>query len=173
MASSRTFDCRIVNVRRARAELFAVSTLRMVKEGFILFICCFSAAALATGCKVDVKQGCPYNELHQNPVLGGASVLLSASSSANAQSPAQSFADIVGSRYGLTTYSNGSTASTDFVGSRFPFSSLSWDPNKYVSSSTQGNVCYGKFPFLLRPLSHFPDFKPFQPYIPRMVREFS
>ncbi len=149
----------------------------MKKDGFILFIYCFSAAALATGCKVDLKQGRPYNELHQNPVLGAASVLPSASSSANTQSPAQSFTDIVGSRYGLTTYSNGSTASTDFVGLKFPFSSLSPVPdNKYISSSTQGNVCYGKsllFPFLLRRLSRFPDFKPFQLYIPHMVREFS
>ncbi|KAF9525316.1 hypothetical protein CPB83DRAFT_859614 [Crepidotus variabilis] len=57
---------------------------------------CLSAAALATGCKVEFAVDQPYYDLHQNPVL------------------VQDFADIVGSRYGVVTTPDGSSASTDF-----------------------------------------------------------
>jgi len=57
---------------------------------------CLLAAALATGCRVDLKTDKPYFELRQNPVL------------------AQNLADIVGNRYGLTAHTNSTSASTDF-----------------------------------------------------------
>jgi len=57
---------------------------------------CLLAAALATGCRVDLKTEMPYFDLHQNPVL------------------AQNLADIVGSRYGLNVHTDSTSASTDF-----------------------------------------------------------
>lgn len=57
---------------------------------------CLEAAALATGCRIEIKQESPYFDLHQNPVL------------------AKAFADTVGSRYGLVTLEAGTSASTDF-----------------------------------------------------------
>jgi metal-dependent amidase/aminoacylase/carboxypeptidase family protein len=57
---------------------------------------CLRAAAIATGCTIEMKVGEPYFDLHQNSTL------------------AQCFADIVSSRYGVVTSATGSTASTDF-----------------------------------------------------------
>ncbi|KAF9561210.1 amidohydrolase [Agrocybe pediades] len=57
---------------------------------------CLQAAALATGCKIKLTREYTYFDLHQNPVL------------------AQGFADIVGSRYGLATTTQNTSASTDF-----------------------------------------------------------
>lgn len=57
---------------------------------------CLLAAALATGCRVDLKLDKPYFDLRQNPVL------------------AQNFADIIGNRYGVIAHTNATSASTDF-----------------------------------------------------------
>ncbi|KJA28025.1 hypothetical protein HYPSUDRAFT_34300 [Hypholoma sublateritium FD-334 SS-4] len=57
---------------------------------------CMKAAAIATGCEIEVKLGPAYFDLRQNSVL------------------AQDFTDIVGSRYGLPTLSGEHSASTDF-----------------------------------------------------------
>ncbi|KAH9479424.1 Peptidase M20 domain-containing protein 2 [Psilocybe cubensis] len=57
---------------------------------------CLEAAALATGCRVDIKLDNAYFDLHQNPVL------------------AQGFADIAGSQYGIVTTTKSTSASTDF-----------------------------------------------------------
>lgn len=57
---------------------------------------CLSGAALATGCRIDLKVDPPYFDLHQNAVL------------------AQNLADLVRTRYGVTVYTTSSTASTDF-----------------------------------------------------------
>ncbi|KAJ3513607.1 hypothetical protein NLJ89_g2854 [Agrocybe chaxingu] len=57
---------------------------------------CLQAAALATGCRINLEVAPPYFDLRQNPVL------------------AQAFADIVGSRYNVATFPDGTSASTDF-----------------------------------------------------------
>ncbi|KAJ3520990.1 hypothetical protein NMY22_g12501 [Coprinellus aureogranulatus] len=67
---------------------------------------CFEAGALATACTCRVKADKAYYDLQQNSVLG------------------QSFADIVGSRYGVRTTNAGTTASTDFGNVSYALPSL-------------------------------------------------
>ncbi|KAF9454268.1 amidohydrolase [Macrolepiota fuliginosa MF-IS2] len=57
---------------------------------------CFEAAALATSCTVKLHVETPYFDLHQNEVL------------------AHDFVSIVGSRYGMSSSVDGTSASTDF-----------------------------------------------------------
>jgi len=57
---------------------------------------CFEAAALATSCKISLQVEAPYYDLHQNEVL------------------AHDFVNVVGSRYGMTTSADDTSASTDF-----------------------------------------------------------
>lgn len=57
---------------------------------------CFEAAALATSCKVSLQTEPPYYDLHQNQVL------------------AREFINIVSSRYGMSSNTDDTAASTDF-----------------------------------------------------------
>ncbi|KAF9482589.1 amidohydrolase [Pholiota conissans] len=67
---------------------------------------CLRAAAIATGCEIDVKLDVAYFDLHQNSAL------------------AQYYTDIVGNRYGLLTLQDGSSASTDFGNVSYAFPAL-------------------------------------------------
>ncbi|KAJ3798506.1 amidohydrolase [Lentinula aff. detonsa] len=57
---------------------------------------CFEAAALATGCSVNIDEEPPYQDLKNNPIL------------------ARIFGQIVQTQYGQNVSTNGSAASTDF-----------------------------------------------------------
>ncbi|KAI1793695.1 amidohydrolase [Ganoderma leucocontextum] len=81
-------------------------------------VACFQAAGLATACKVEVKLGAGYSEVHNNDVLG------------------KEYARIVGNRYAMRTDTGeGTSYSTDFGNITFalpaihPVYSIPTEPN--------------------------------------------
>ncbi|KAE9399553.1 hypothetical protein BT96DRAFT_965608 [Gymnopus androsaceus JB14] len=81
---------------------------------------CFEAAALATGCTVQIDQDPPYYDVKQNPVLGQLVLSLSIDSMRYQScyhaipTTAKIFSEIVQTQYGHSVYTYGSSASTDF-----------------------------------------------------------
>lgn len=79
------------------------------------------AAALATGCTVQIDQDPPYYDVKQNPVLGQLVLSLSIDSMRYQScyhaipTTAKIFSEIVQTQYGHSVYTYGSSASTDFV----------------------------------------------------------
>lgn len=73
------------------------------------------AAAVATGCRVEIKLGLAYHDLSQNPALGEYNCWKELAMSNIVL--AKEFARIVSTRYGMATDNNDSlmAASTDFV----------------------------------------------------------
>ncbi|PPQ64776.1 hypothetical protein CVT24_007862 [Panaeolus cyanescens] len=92
---------------------------------------CLRAGAVATGCTMEMKVEPPYFDLHQNPALSASFVIILQyilrgihSSIFITTLAGQCFADVVGSRYGVVTTTNGSTASTDFGNISYALPSL-------------------------------------------------
>ncbi|KAL4269002.1 peptidase M20A family protein [Pleurotus pulmonarius] len=81
-------------------------------------VACLQAAAMATGCEYKITYGLPYYDLHQNTAMG------------------EAFSKIVGYRYGLTTSTTASTASTDFGNVTYRLPSL--HPNFAIPTSPGG-----------------------------------
>lgn len=75
------------------------------------------AAALATSCKISLQAEAPYYDLHQNEVLGMSIFHCRPPPELKANHPsiAHDFVNVVGSRYGMSTSADGTSASTDFV----------------------------------------------------------
>ncbi|KAH0582564.1 hypothetical protein H2248_010500 [Termitomyces sp. 'cryptogamus'] len=90
-------NARLDYIARASNKTDLVDLVERIKR-------CFHAAALATGCDVNIEMNHAYLDLRQNPVL------------------AREFGDTIVERYDMTMNHLGSSASTDFVhSSNFPF----------------------------------------------------
>ncbi|PPQ81021.1 hypothetical protein CVT26_002902 [Gymnopilus dilepis] len=83
--------------------LIRAPTMKEVKETLKRVVPCFEAAALATGCEVNIEKGISLTEIRQNPALGG------------------EVANVVLNKYGAIDYDWGiKDASTDFIPSLHP-----------------------------------------------------